>query len=71
MPQGEGQGHLSQKKTVTIPSGSILAFRVAQLVIDSDLGELELGMSRAQALAEKQGGLGRATRQLGLPWAPG
>uniref|UniRef100_A0A8C9LHP2 Gasdermin D n=1 Tax=Piliocolobus tephrosceles TaxID=591936 RepID=A0A8C9LHP2_9PRIM len=36
-PQGEGQGHLSQKKTVTIPSGSILAFRVAQLVINSDL----------------------------------
>nr|XP_054354279.1 gasdermin-D isoform X2 [Pongo pygmaeus] len=36
--QGEGQGHLSQKKTVTIPSGSILAFRVAQLVINSDLG---------------------------------
>ncbi|EHH64470.1 hypothetical protein EGM_17684 [Macaca fascicularis] len=35
--QGEGQGHLSQKKTVTIPSGSILAFRVAQLVINSDL----------------------------------
>uniref|UniRef100_A0A671FEM9 Gasdermin D n=1 Tax=Rhinolophus ferrumequinum TaxID=59479 RepID=A0A671FEM9_RHIFE len=31
--QGKGQGHLSQKKTVTIPSGSILAFRVAQLVI--------------------------------------
>lgn len=36
--QGKGQGHLSQKKTVTIPSGSILAFRVAQLVITgSDL----------------------------------
>ncbi|XP_008054914.2 gasdermin-D [Carlito syrichta] len=34
--QGEGQGHRSQKKTITIPSGSILAFRVAQLVIDSD-----------------------------------
>ncbi|XP_062936041.1 gasdermin-D [Cynocephalus volans] len=34
--QGEGQGHLSQKKTVTIPSGSILAFQVAQLVIGSD-----------------------------------
>ncbi|XP_027629091.1 gasdermin-D isoform X3 [Tupaia chinensis] len=36
--QGEGQGHLSQKKTVTIPSGSILAFRLAQLVIGSDWG---------------------------------
>nr|XP_002759231.2 gasdermin-D [Callithrix jacchus]XP_008981331.1 gasdermin-D [Callithrix jacchus] len=35
--QGEGEGHLSQKKTVTIPSGSILAFRVALLVIQSDL----------------------------------
>ncbi|XP_054446537.1 gasdermin-D [Pteronotus mesoamericanus] len=31
--QGEGKGHLSRKKTVTIPSGSVLAFRVAQLVL--------------------------------------
>lgn len=31
--QGQGQGHQSQRKTVTIPSGSILAFRVAQLQI--------------------------------------
>ncbi|KAF3822813.1 hypothetical protein GH733_008187 [Mirounga leonina] len=34
--QGQGQGHQSRKKTVTIPSGSILAFQVAQLLIDSD-----------------------------------
>nr|XP_045000379.1 gasdermin-D [Jaculus jaculus] len=34
--QGESQGHLSQKKMVTIPAGSILAFRVAQLLIGSD-----------------------------------
>ncbi|XP_016075669.1 PREDICTED: gasdermin-D [Miniopterus natalensis] len=34
--QGKGQGHLSRKKTVTIPAGSILAFQVAQLVIGSD-----------------------------------
>uniref|UniRef100_A0A8D1SEV1 Gasdermin D n=1 Tax=Sus scrofa TaxID=9823 RepID=A0A8D1SEV1_PIG len=34
--QGQGQGHLSRKKTVTIPSGSVIAFRVAQLVIGSD-----------------------------------
>lgn len=34
--EGKGQGHLSQKRTVTIPEGSILAFRVAQLTIDSD-----------------------------------
>ncbi|XP_045417292.1 gasdermin-D [Lemur catta] len=34
--QGEGQGHLSQKKMVTIPSGTILAFRVCQLIIGSD-----------------------------------
>nr|XP_014713657.2 gasdermin-D [Equus asinus]XP_014713658.2 gasdermin-D [Equus asinus]XP_014713659.2 gasdermin-D [Equus asinus]XP_044636956.1 gasdermin-D [Equus asinus]XP_044636957.1 gasdermin-D [Equus asinus]XP_044636958.1 gasdermin-D [Equus asinus] len=34
--QGQGQGHLSQRKTVTIPPGSILAFQVAQLVIGSD-----------------------------------
>ncbi|XP_045437193.1 gasdermin-D [Pipistrellus kuhlii] len=32
--QGQGQGHLSRKRTVTIPKGSILAFQVAQLVID-------------------------------------
>lgn len=43
IPQGQGQGHRSRKKTVTIPSGSILAFQVAQLLIDSDWGELELG----------------------------
>ncbi|XP_007516119.2 gasdermin-D isoform X4 [Erinaceus europaeus] len=34
--QGGGQGHRSCKKTLTIPSGSILAFRVALLVIGSD-----------------------------------
>lgn len=34
--QGEGQGHLSRKNMVTIPAGSILAFRVAQLIIGSD-----------------------------------
>lgn len=43
--QGKGQGHLSRKKTVTIPSGSILAFRVAQLVIDPDWGEQDQGDS--------------------------
>ncbi|XP_021515395.1 gasdermin-D-like [Meriones unguiculatus] len=32
--QGEGQGHRNQKKMVTIPAGSILAFQVAQLLID-------------------------------------
>ncbi|XP_076421252.1 gasdermin-D-like [Peromyscus maniculatus bairdii] len=32
--QGEGKGHRSRKKMVTIPAGSILAFRVAQLLID-------------------------------------
>lgn len=37
--QGKGQGHLSRKKTVTIPSGSTLAFRAAQLVIGPDWGE--------------------------------
>nr|XP_058132112.1 gasdermin-D-like isoform X2 [Dasypus novemcinctus] len=34
--QGEGQGHRSHKKTVTIPAGSTLAFQLAQLVIGSD-----------------------------------
>ncbi|XP_055981018.1 gasdermin-D isoform X3 [Sorex fumeus] len=34
--EGKGQGHLSSKTTVTIPSGSILAFRAALLVIDSE-----------------------------------
>ncbi|KAM9198471.1 gasdermin-D isoform 1-T2 [Dugong dugon] len=34
--QGDSQGHLSWKNTITIPSGSILAFQVAQLVISSD-----------------------------------
>lgn len=39
VPQGKGEGHLSRKKMVTIPSGSTLAFRAAQLVIGSDWGE--------------------------------
>lgn len=34
--QAEGRGHLSQKKTVTIPSGSTLAFQAALLVIGPD-----------------------------------
>lgn len=34
--QGEGKGHQSRKKMVTIPAGSILAFRVAQLLIGSE-----------------------------------
>ncbi|XP_006879495.1 PREDICTED: gasdermin-D [Elephantulus edwardii] len=34
--QGEGSGHSSRKTTVTIPSGSVLAFQVAQLVIDPE-----------------------------------
>ncbi|XP_008832746.1 gasdermin-D [Nannospalax galili] len=34
--QGEGEGHLSKKKMVTIPAGSILAFRVSQLLIGSN-----------------------------------
>ncbi|KAM8786904.1 gasdermin-D [Rhynchonycteris naso] len=33
--QGQAQGHLNQKKTITIPLGSILAFRANQLVICS------------------------------------
>ncbi|KAM6148262.1 gasdermin-D [Rhynchocyon petersi] len=34
--QGEGHGHVSQKTSVTVPAGSVLAFQVMQLVIDSD-----------------------------------
>ncbi|KAM4823820.1 gasdermin-D [Urocitellus parryii] len=34
--QGESQGHLNRKNTVTVPAGSTLAFRVAQLIIGSD-----------------------------------
>ncbi|XP_029779202.1 gasdermin-D, partial [Suricata suricatta] len=33
---GQGQGHLNQEKTVTIPSGSTLAFQAALLVIGPD-----------------------------------
>ncbi|KAH0518885.1 Gasdermin-D [Microtus ochrogaster] len=32
--QGEGRGQLSRKKMVTIPAGSVLAFRVTKLLID-------------------------------------
>ncbi|XP_005395831.1 PREDICTED: gasdermin-D isoform X2 [Chinchilla lanigera] len=34
--KGDGEGHLSRENKVTIPAGSILAFQVAQLVIDSN-----------------------------------
>ncbi|KAG8515394.1 LOW QUALITY PROTEIN: Gasdermin-D, partial [Galemys pyrenaicus] len=34
--EGKGQGHLSRKRTVTIPAGSVLAFRPALLTIGSD-----------------------------------
>ncbi|XP_037349647.1 gasdermin-D [Talpa occidentalis] len=34
--QGKGQGHLSHKRTITIPSGSILAFQPALLTMGSD-----------------------------------
>lgn len=43
IPQGKGQGHLNRKKTVTIPSGSVLAFQTALLVIGPDWGEWGLG----------------------------
>ncbi|XP_028639254.1 gasdermin-D-like [Grammomys surdaster] len=33
--QGEGKGHQSRKKMVTLPAGSVLAFRVAKLLIGS------------------------------------
>ncbi|KAF0883094.1 GSDMD protein, partial [Crocuta crocuta] len=38
--QGQGKGHVNQKKTVTIPSGSTLAFQAALLVIGPDWGDL-------------------------------
>lgn len=53
--QGQGQGHLSQRKTVTIPPGSILAFQVAQLVIGSDWGEPWLGVLLGPRLAGQRG----------------
>ena len=43
IPQGKGQGHLNRKKTVTNPSGSVLAFQTALLVIGPDWGEWGLG----------------------------
>ncbi|XP_076768412.1 gasdermin-D-like [Arvicanthis niloticus] len=33
--QGEGKGHQSRKKMVTVPAGSVFAFQVAQLLIGS------------------------------------
>ncbi|XP_039701917.1 gasdermin-D [Pteropus medius] len=54
--QGKGQGHLSRKKTVTIPSGSILAFRVAQLVIDPDWDILLIPNKKQRTFAPPQAG---------------
>ncbi|XP_036089040.1 gasdermin-D isoform X4 [Rousettus aegyptiacus] len=47
--QGKGQGHLSRKKTVTIPSGSTLAFRAAQLVIGPDWDKKQRTFAPSQA----------------------
>ncbi|XP_006830929.1 PREDICTED: gasdermin-D [Chrysochloris asiatica] len=46
--QGEGQGHLNRKKTVTIPSGSILAFQVAQLVITDQDWDIHIFVDKKQ-----------------------
>lgn len=46
--QGQGEGHLSQKRTVTIPEGSILAFQVAQLVIDGQNWDIKLQLDKKQ-----------------------
>ncbi|KAF5924797.1 hypothetical protein HPG69_014457 [Diceros bicornis minor] len=67
--QGQGQGHLSRRKTVTIPPGSILAFQVAQLVIGSDWEEAEdlratPGRSRVSTFLTASGTHG------GLPFCP-
>lgn len=34
--QGKGQGHMNRRKKITIPSGSVLAYHVALIVIDSN-----------------------------------
>ena len=61
--QGEGKGHQSRKKMVTIPAGSILAFRVAQLLIGSKWGEWLETVSRAQTMWQRSRKSGR--HQLG------
>uniref|UniRef100_A0A2K5IFI3 Gasdermin pore forming domain-containing protein n=1 Tax=Colobus angolensis palliatus TaxID=336983 RepID=A0A2K5IFI3_COLAP len=66
--QGEGQGHLSQKKTVTIPSGSILAFRVAQLVINSDLDILLFPDKKQRTFQPPPTGENGETPAWGVPW---
>lgn len=53
--QGEGKGYLSQKKMVTIPAGSVLAFRVAQLLIDPKWGEWP-GASLEPRLCDREAG---------------
>lgn len=54
--QGKGQGHLSRKKTVTIPSGSTLAFRAAQLVIGPDWDILFFPDKKQRTFAPSQAG---------------
>nr|XP_054354278.1 gasdermin-D isoform X1 [Pongo pygmaeus] len=68
--QGEGQGHLSQKKTVTIPSGSILAFRVAQLVINSDLDVLLFPDKKQRTFQPPPTGHKRSTSEGAWPQPP-
>ncbi|XP_015426877.1 PREDICTED: gasdermin-D isoform X2 [Myotis davidii] len=50
--QGQGEGHLSRKRTVTIPTGSVLAFQVAQLVITRSGWDILLSPNKKQRTFE-------------------
>ncbi|GAB1299464.1 Gasdermin-D [Apodemus speciosus] len=54
--QGEGKGHQSRKKMVTIPAGSILAFRVAQLLIGSKWDILLVSDEKQRTFEPPSGG---------------
>ncbi|KAM5280704.1 gasdermin-D [Ctenodactylus gundi] len=68
--QGDGQGHLNRKNTVTVPAGSILAFRVAQLIIhsDSDWGERETGVVCRPGPCDQKAGMGYCSLWLHGLW---
>lgn len=69
--QGEGKGHRSRKKMVTIPAGSTLAFRVAQLIIGSKWGERQGTVSRAWTVWQRSRESGRHQVARGTLWTSG
>lgn len=69
--QGEGKGHQSRKKMVTIPAGSILAFQVSQLLIGSEWDILLISDEKQRTFelpsSDHKGAVGQRRHGFSLP----